>query len=117
MSYSAAIEQEARRLCTHTVCFTDVESQLIAVRALQGVTTKAIARELHMTHSRVQYAILKAQRSLGADVKFRRDYRNGEGPLAKRMLQSTETMALSIVTRKITPKFRRLAASGVPRLV
>lgn len=116
MSKMDQIEQEARSLCRHTVCFTDAESKLIAVRALQGLTTKAIARELHLSESKVQYAILKAQKSLGADIRFRRDYRNGYGPLAKKMLEKTQTFALQTVRRKIAPKFRGLAANGVSRL-
>ena len=89
---------------------------MIAARALQGITTKAIADELGITEAQVQYAILKAQRSQGADVRFRRDYRNGDSPLARQILQRTQQIALNVVSRKIAPKFIRLAAAGVSRL-
>lgn len=110
------VSNEARKLCRHTICYTDAQSRMIAARALQGITTKAIAKELDITESQVQYAILKAQRSLGIDVRFRRDYRNGESRLARQILQSTQKIALNVVSRKIAPNFVRLAAAGVPRL-
>ncbi len=116
MGHKQKVSNEARKLCRHTICYTDARSRMIAARALQGITTKAIAMELDATESQVQYAILKAQRSLGPDVRFRRDYRSGDSPLARRLLQSTQKIALDVVTRKITPKFVRLAAQGVPRL-
>lgn len=109
------IEHEARQLCRHTVCFADAESKLIVARAIQGRTTKAIATELRLTPSKVQYAILKAQRSLGTKVKFRRDYRNGTGTMAKQMLHATEKVALKMVSNRIAPKFASLAAPGVLR--
>jgi len=117
MSKNTKISNAARKLCRHTICYTDAQSRMIAARALQGITTKAIADELDITPSQVQYAILKAQHSLGSNVRFRRDYRNGDSPLARRILQITQKIALDVVTRKITPKFVKLAAQGVPRLV
>jgi hypothetical protein len=116
MAKTTAIENAGRRLCRHTVCYTDAQSRMVAARALQGITTKAIAEELGITQSQVQYAILKAQHSLGVDVRFRRDYRNGKGPVAQRMMQSTQKIALQTVSRKIAPKFVKFAAPGVPRL-
>lgn len=109
------IEKKARKLCRHTVCYTDHVSRLIAIRALQGVTTKAIAEELEITPVRVQYAILKAQHALGANVRFRRDYRNGKGSFAESLLRATEGAAEKLVHRKIAPIFRPFAAPGVPR--
>lgn len=117
MARTTKVAREARKLCRHTICYTDAQSRLIAARALQGITTKAIADELGITESQVQYAILKAQRSQGVDVRFRRDYRNGDSPLARRILQSTKDIALDVVSRKIAPKFVRLAAPGVPRTI
>lgn len=113
MANTSKVAREARKLCRHTICYTDAESRLIAARALQGITTKAIADELGITESKVQYAILKAQRSLGEDVKFRRDYRNGK---SRQMLQATQKAALAIVSRRITPKFVKFAATGVGRM-
>lgn len=109
-------DRQGRALCRHTVCFTDAQSRLIAARALQGISTKAIADELGISIGQAQYAITKAQRSLGDEVRFRRDYRNGKGKFVRKMVQSTQKIALSLVSQKITPKFVKLAAQGVPRL-
>jgi DNA-binding transcriptional regulator LsrR (DeoR family) len=116
MADTTKISKEARKLCRHTVCFTDATSKLIAIRALQGMSTKAIAKELGITPSKVQYAILKAQRSQGAEVKFRQDYRNGKGFVAEAMLKSTHSIAAKIVSAKIAPNFARFAAPGVGRI-
>ena len=110
------MEKKARRLCRHTVCYTDALTRTIAMRAMQGFTTKAIAAELGITQSRVQYAILKAQHSLGNNIKFRHDYRNATSPLAKQMIAATEAFASREVRTKLAAKFARLAAPGVPRV-
>lgn len=117
MANLAKIEKQARKLATHTVVFTvGTKSQSVARLALQGLTTRTIADELGISESAAQYAILKAQRSLGVDTRFRRDYRNGASPLARRMMRSTENLARQFVSRQIAPKFIRLAAPGVSRI-
>lgn len=102
-----------RSLCKHTVVFTDTIDILVAVRGMQGRTTKAIATELGITESQAQYRVLKAQRSLG--TRFRRDYRSGTGQLATAMLRATEKIGIEMVEKKIAPKFIPNASPGVPR--
>jgi len=110
---NSKIETEARKLCRHTSVFTDTTDVRVAVRGMQGRTTKSIARELGLTESQVQYRILKAQKSVA--TKFRADYRNGDGPIAMQMLKATEKIGMGIVRQQIAPKFVELAALGVPR--
>jgi len=107
------IEKAARKLCTHTVIFTDITDKLVAVRAMQGRTTGAIAHEFGLTKSEAQYRITKAQKSL--NTRFRADYRNGEGELAAKMLAATTNIARQVVEKQIAPKFIPFARSGVPR--
>lgn len=116
MGRASKIDRKARKMCRHTVCFTDPQSRLIAARAMQGISTKAIADELGISLGQAQYAITKAQHSLGDDVRLRRDYRNGNGKFVRKMMQATQKMALKMVSNEITPHFARLAAEGVPRL-
>jgi hypothetical protein len=114
MAVTTKIEKEARRLCTHTIVFTDPVDKLVAVRAMQGRTTKAIARELHITQHEAQYRVSKAQRSVG--TRFRADYRDGSGPVAKKMLKATEIIGLQVVEHDIAPKFIPFARQGVSRV-
>lgn len=113
MSTASKIKQEARKLCTHTIVFTDLTEKMVAVRAMQGRTTKAIAQEFGITESEAQYRILKAQKSV--NTRFRADYRNGDGAVAQKMLKATEQIGLQVVERKIAPKFIPFARAGVPR--
>jgi hypothetical protein len=108
------LEQEARRLCTHTIVFTDLTEKMCAVRAMQGRTTKAIAHEFRITESEAQYRIIKAQKSM--NTRFRRDYRNGDGKVAQKMLRATEQIGLRVVDHEIAPKFIPFARAGVPRM-
>lgn len=107
------IKREARKLCRHTVIFTDATDILVTVRGLQGRTTKAIAKELGITESQAQYRILKAQKSVG--TKFRSDYRNGTGTVAQKMLRITEGIGMKYVRNTIAPKFIPLGSAGIPR--
>jgi len=107
-------DQQARKLCRHTVVFTQAVDARAAAMAMQGLTTKAIARELGISEAMAQYRISKAQNSLR--TRFRGDYRNGNGVLALRMRQATEKMALAYVRLRIAPKFIPYAAQGVRRL-
>jgi len=113
MSTVSKIEKEARKLCTHTIVFTDITEKLVAVRAMQGRTTRAIAAEFGLTPSEAQYRIIKAQKSL--KTRFRADYRSGEGKLAARMLQATTDIAMQVVEKKVAPQFVPFARAGVPR--
>lgn len=107
------IKKEARKLCTHTIVFTDHTDKLVAVRAMQGRTTKAIAHELGITESEAQYRITKAQNSM--NTRFRSDYRSGNGGMAQKILRATEHICLNVVERKIAPQFTPFASAGVPR--
>ncbi len=113
MSRQTKTEAEARRLCTHTIVYTEDDDILVAVRAMQGRSTKAIAAELGLTQSKVQYRVSKSQNSMG--LKFRSEYRNGTSALAKRMMKATERIGLVVVRDVIAPKFTPLARPGVPR--
>lgn len=117
MPRATKIDRKARKMCRHTVCFADAQSRMIAARAMQGRSTKAIAEELGISVGQAQYAITKAQHSLGDDVRFRRDYRSGDNKFVRQMMQATQKVALKMVTREITPHFAKLAAEGVPRTV
>lgn len=110
---SATIEKQARKLCRHKIVYTDISDILVASRAIQGRSTRAVATELGISESQAQYRISKAQRRLG--VKFRADYRNGTGAVAKRMLKATEQIAMKFVRNEVAPKFIPFAAPGVPR--
>jgi len=110
---TSQIDKEARKLCTHTVVFTDATDVLVAVRGMQGRTTKSIAHELGISESQAQYRIMKAQNSL--KTRFRRDYRDGTGEVAKKMLRATEAIGMAVVERKVAPKFIPFARAGVPR--
>lgn len=114
MSTTKEIEKTARKLCRHKIVFTDISDVLVAVRAMQGRSTKAIANELGVSETQAQYRIMKAQDALG--TKFRSDYRNGLGPVAKKMLRATEAIGLRVVERQIAPKFIPFAAPGVSRV-
>lgn len=113
MADTKRIEQEARKLCTHTIVFTDALSRRAAARAMQGQSTKAIAAELGISVHEAQYRIAKAQKSQG--TRYRADYRNNSSPLTRRMLKATEGIALQEIDRKVAPKFIPFARSGVPR--
>ncbi len=110
----SAIDAEARVMCKHTVVYTSAQDIACAVMAMQGRTTKAIARELGMSPHMVQYRISKAQNSL--KTRFRADYRNSNGALVRQMMELTRPLAYKVVTTKVAPKFIPLAASGVGRL-
>jgi len=114
MATTDKLEKEARKLCTHTIVFTDPTEKLVAVRAMQGRSTKAIAHELKITESEAQYRVTKAQRALG--TYFRADYRNGTGNVVKKMMRATENIGLRVVERQIAPKFIPFARQGVGRL-
>lgn len=107
------IEKEARKLCTHTIVFTDPLSRKAAARAMQGRTTKSIAEELGITFHEAQYRINKAQKS--RDTRFRRDYRDGTGKVAQKMMQATESIAMHEIDQNIAPQFIPFARAGVPR--
>lgn len=107
------VAKEARKLCTHTVVFTDPISRKAAALALRGQSTKAIAAALKITIHEAQYRINKAQKSQGRH--YRADYRNNSSPLTQRMLLITERLALSEIDNKVAPKFIPLARAGVPR--
>ena len=107
------IDQEARKLCTHKVVFTDITEKLVAVRAMQGRSTRAIAQEMGISIHEAQYRISKAQHTLG--TYFRADYRNGTGKLAAAMLKATTDLGMQVVERKIAPKFIPFARQGISR--
>ena len=108
-----AIDKAARKLCTHKVVFTDFTDKLVAVRAMQGRSTKAIARELCISVSKAQYRISKAQHVLG--TYFRADYRNGAGKLSAIMLEATTKLGMQVVDRQIAPRLVPFARQGVSR--
>lgn len=110
---SNKIKRTASKLRTHTVVFTDVTDILVAVRGMQGRTTKAIAHELGITESQAQYRILKAQKTMS--TRFRADYRGGTGKIAMQMLKATERIGMKIVRQDVAPKFIPLASEGIPR--
>lgn len=114
MADMTKVEAAARRMCRHTIVFTDELDILVGVRAMQGRTTKSIADELGLTESQVSYRIKKAQDSV--KTKFRHDYRNGEGKLAKRMARASESIAVEFVQKQIAPQFIPLARQGVGRI-
>jgi len=105
-------EQTALQMRRHTVVFTKTLDRLVLVRALQGLTTKAIAAETGLSEAQVQYRILKAQRS--QNTRFRNDYRSGQGSLVKAMLKATTSFGETLVRHKIAPHFapmERISAS------
>lgn len=108
-----AIQEQARRLCRHTIIFTATDDRLVVTRALQGQTSLTIAAETGLSVSQVQYRIAKAQRDLG--VRFRSEYRSGNSPLSSRMLAATQDMAAHYVDREIAPRFIPLAKPGIPK--
>ena len=108
------IEKSARKLCRHKIVFTDIGEALVAVRAMQGRSTKAIAHELGFSEGQAQYRVMKAQNSQG--TRFRADYRSGTGPVAKKMLRATEAIGMRVVERQIAPRFIPFAKAGVPRI-
>lgn len=114
MASITKIEKEARKLCTHTIVFTDPLSRKAAALALRGQSTKAIAAELGITIHEAQYRITKAQKSQG--TRYRADYRNNSSPLTRRMLRATEKLALQEIDRNVAPKFIPFARAGVPRM-
>lgn len=113
MATPSKIKKEARKLCRHTVIFTDATDILVAVRGMQGRTTKAIAHELGITESQAQYRILKAQKSL--NTRFRSDYRNGTGAVALQMLKATQRIGMKVIRDEVAPKFIPLGSAGIPR--
>ena len=113
MAVSNKIKKEALKLCRHTVILTDATDILVAVRGMQGRTTKAIAKELGITTSQAQYRILKAQNSL--NTRFRADYRNGTGAIALQMLKATERIGMKVIRDDVAPKFIPLGSAGIPR--
>lgn len=114
MGDTTKLEKEARKLCTHTIVFTDPTEKLVAVRAMQGRSTKAIAQELKITESEAQYRVTKAQKAMG--TYFRADYRNGTGSVVRKMMRATESIGLRVVERQIAPKFIPFARQGVGRM-
>jgi DNA-binding NarL/FixJ family response regulator len=90
-------------LKTHTVVYSAITDIRCAVMAMQGQTTKSIARELGITEAKVQYRIQKAQDSL--NCRFRADFRNGRSETAKYVLAASNRFAEQIVRKQIAPKF------------
>lgn len=113
MADTTKIEKEARKLCTHTIVFTDPLSREAGALALQGRTTKSIAAELGITFHEAQYRINKAQKS--KKTRFRANYRNGEGALVRKMQRASSAIALAFIDREIAPQFIPFARAGVPR--
>jgi len=109
----ASIDKAARKLCTHKIVFTDITEKLVAVRAMQGRSTRAIAKELNISLHEAQYRISKAQHTLG--TYFRSDYRNGTGKLAADMLKATTQIGMKVVECQIAPKLIPFASQGVCR--
>src|SRR5512143_2570358 len=107
------IEKEARKLCTHTIVFTDPLSRLAGALAKQGRTTKSIAAELNITFHEAQYRINKAQKS--QKTRYRADWRNGNGKLVQRMQRNNSALALRDIDRNVAPQFIPFARAGVPR--
>jgi len=87
----------------HRVTYQAITDIAVAVRAMQGQTTRAIAREFKMSESMAQYRVGKAQAALG--TYFRRDYRNGTGDIVKKMLAATHDLARQIVVQDIAPRY------------
>lgn len=114
MEKTTNVENEARKLCTHTVVFTNPMEKMVAVRAMQGRSTKAIAQEFKITVSRAQYRVTKAQAVLG--TYFRADYRNGTGAVVKKMMRATQEIGLKVVEQQIAPKFIPFARPGISRV-
>ena len=108
------IEKAARKLCRHRIVYTDIGEALVAVRAMQGRSTRAIAHELGVSEGQAQYRVMKAQNTLG--TRFRADYRSGTGPVAKKMLRATEAIGMREVQTKVAPKFIPFARAGVSRI-
>jgi hypothetical protein len=97
------------------VVYTDVLDAMIVIRALQGRSTLAIAREFNISPHKVNYRIYKAQRVF--DTSFRGDYRNGIGPLARRMAKATQSVAMGFVRNDLVPHFAPYAAPGIARKI
>lgn len=104
-------EKRNKRMHTHTVTYQTVEQIMVAVRAIQGRSTRSIAAEFGITESKAQYWIMKAQNTLG--TKFRAEYRSGNGDIARAMIKSTERTASAIVRSQITTKWAPFAARRV----
>lgn len=102
-------------MCRHRIVFTNVEEEMCAVRAMQGRSNQTIAAEFGLTPGMVQYRISKAQRILGDGYSFRKQLRQGEGPLAEMISRQTTRFAKQFVARQIAPHFVSLAAQGVSR--
>lgn len=109
------IKQEARKLCRHTIVFTDVESATVASLAMRGISTRAIADELGLSAAQAQYRVSKAQNSL--KTRFRADYRNGRGAVVRQMLKATDHIASKVVRDQVAPQFIPFARAGVPRVI
>ncbi len=97
------IIEKAKRLHTHRVVFTANDDVECAVRALLGQSTRAISKSTGLSESQVQYRVSKA----GID---RWAFRNGETPLATKMIDLGYSHAQREVVNGIAPKFARFAA-------
>lgn len=100
--------------CRHVIVYTELTDMMVLARAMQGRTTKAIARELGLSAAMVQYRIQKAQRAL--KTRFRSSYRGSDTPEVRQLLKSTEAAALRRVREEVTPIFKPLAGPGVLRV-
>lgn len=114
MSTTKEIEAKARKLCRHTITYTQPVDAMCAVRAMQGRTTLSIAEELGLSISQVSYRIIKAQKWM--KTRFRSEYRNGTSSMAMHMLRATEKFGIAEVREHIAPHFIPFGKQGVPRI-
>lgn len=97
------LHQQATRLHTHTVVFTDGEDLECAILGLLGASTKGIIAATGLTLGQVKYRIKKA------DIQ-RREFRDGRTPFAKRIINLGRGDAHQVVQRTVVPKFSKYAA-------
>lgn len=100
----------SKRLARHKIRFviarstsdlkTAVQEVQVLIRAKNGWTTKAIARDCALTESQVAYRIHK-----GESVGDRKRFRNGETWVAQEALRLTAQGLISEVAATISPKY------------
>jgi hypothetical protein len=95
----------------HKICFTvnrahcnlddAVQEVQVLIRARNGWHTEAIANDLGLTPSQVDYRIKK-----GLAIGARKDFRNGDGWVAQAALQATASGIVKDVADKVSPQYR-----------
>lgn len=88
----------------HKITFqNDIDAEACALAKL-GVGNKAIARHTGLTECQITYRLSKLKRLEGQDDGYRVQWRNGNSPVAKRIIADMQQVLVLDIQRNVTPR-------------